>query len=154
MLTKSVKSVISVVLKHVEWVKESVQSVRSVSNNIRVVLPDSNHSITRPDTRRTPMPIYMVCSSPLATSNLRRGTTDLPTADLSPKGTKSPSARMVLMALRTHSKLSLISTQQETRKLKLNATHKRCISLENRGVRKTNAFLATPVAFARNAFFQ
>ena len=31
MLTKSVKSVISVVLKHVAWAKESVQSVRSVS---------------------------------------------------------------------------------------------------------------------------
>ena len=40
MLTKSVKSVISVVLKHVA--KKSVQSVRSVSSNIRMVSPDSN----------------------------------------------------------------------------------------------------------------
>ena len=37
MLTKSVKSVISVVLKHVT--KKSVLSVRSVSCNIRIVLP-------------------------------------------------------------------------------------------------------------------
>jgi hypothetical protein len=42
MLTKSVKSVISVVLKHVAQVKKSVQSVRSVSDNIRKVSPDSN----------------------------------------------------------------------------------------------------------------
>ena len=40
MLTKSVKSVISVVLKHVA--KKSVQSVRSVCYNIRMVSPDSN----------------------------------------------------------------------------------------------------------------
>ena len=33
MLTKSVKSVISVVLKHVAQAKKSVQSVRSVSNS-------------------------------------------------------------------------------------------------------------------------
>ena len=37
MLTKSVKSVISVALKHVT--KKSVRSVRSVSSNIRIVLP-------------------------------------------------------------------------------------------------------------------
>ena len=42
MLTKSVKSVISVVLKHVAWAKKSVQSVRSASYNIRMVLPDSS----------------------------------------------------------------------------------------------------------------
>ena len=41
MLTKSVKSVISVVLKHVARAKESVQSVRSVCN-IRMVSPDSS----------------------------------------------------------------------------------------------------------------
>ena len=40
MLTKSVKSVISVALKHVT--KKSVLSVRSVSSNIRIVLPISN----------------------------------------------------------------------------------------------------------------
>ena len=40
MLTKSVNSVISVGLKHVA--KKSVQSVRSVSSNIRMVSPDSN----------------------------------------------------------------------------------------------------------------
>ena len=50
MLTKSVKSVISVVLKHIAWAKESVQSVRSVSNNIRMVSPYSNkiHTYTLP----------------------------------------------------------------------------------------------------------
>ena len=42
MLTKSVKSVISVVLKHVARAKKSVQSVRSVSDNICMVLPDSS----------------------------------------------------------------------------------------------------------------
>ena len=42
MLTKSVKSVISVVLKHVARAKKSVQSVRSVSDNIRMVSPDSS----------------------------------------------------------------------------------------------------------------
>ena len=43
MLTKSVKSVISVVLKHVAWAKKSVQSVRSVCYNIRMVSTDSNN---------------------------------------------------------------------------------------------------------------
>ena len=43
MLTKSVKSVISVVLKHVAQAKKSVQSVRSVSNNIRIILPDNSN---------------------------------------------------------------------------------------------------------------
>ena len=43
MLTKSVKSVISVVLKHIAQAKKSVQSVRSVSFNIRIVSPDSNN---------------------------------------------------------------------------------------------------------------
>ena len=42
MLTKSVTSVISVVLKHIAWAKKSVQSVRSVSNNIRMVSPYSS----------------------------------------------------------------------------------------------------------------
>ncbi|WP_337775437.1 hypothetical protein, partial [Prevotellamassilia timonensis] len=42
MLTKSVKSVISVVLKHVAQAKKSVQSVRSVSDNISMVSPDSS----------------------------------------------------------------------------------------------------------------
>ena len=42
MLTKSVKSVISVVLKHIAQAKKSVQSVRSVSDNIRMVSPDSS----------------------------------------------------------------------------------------------------------------
>ncbi|WP_337480641.1 hypothetical protein, partial [Prevotellamassilia timonensis] len=42
MLTKSVKSVISVVLKHVARAKKSVQSVRSVSDNISMVSPDSS----------------------------------------------------------------------------------------------------------------
>ena len=95
---------------------------------ISSLLYRSNNSITRPDTRRTPMPIDMACSSSLATSNLRRVTTDLPAADLSPKVTKSPSARMVLMALKTHSRLSLISTLKGTRKSKQNAPPKRCIS--------------------------
>ena len=47
MLTKSVKSVISVVLKHIAWAKKSV---RSVSNNIRMVSPYSNkiHIYTLP----------------------------------------------------------------------------------------------------------
>ncbi|WP_337585856.1 hypothetical protein, partial [Prevotellamassilia timonensis] len=40
--TKSVKSVISVVLKHVAQAKKSVQSVRSVSDNISMVSPDSS----------------------------------------------------------------------------------------------------------------
>ena len=43
MLTKSVKSVISVVLMHVARAKKSVQSVRSVSDNISMVSPDSSH---------------------------------------------------------------------------------------------------------------
>ena len=43
MLIKSVKSVISVVLKHVTRAKESVQSVRSVSYNIRKVSPGRNN---------------------------------------------------------------------------------------------------------------
>ena len=43
MLTKSVESVISVVLKHIAQAKKSVQSVRSVSNNIRMVSLDSNN---------------------------------------------------------------------------------------------------------------
>ena len=42
MLTKSVNSVISVVLKHIAQAKKSVQSVRSVSHNIRMVSPDSS----------------------------------------------------------------------------------------------------------------
>ena len=45
MLTKSVKSVISVVLKHVAQAKKSVQSVRSVSFNIRMLLLDSNNLV-------------------------------------------------------------------------------------------------------------
>ena len=45
MLTKSVKSVISVVLKHVAQAKKSVQSVQSVSDNIRMGSPDSNNLI-------------------------------------------------------------------------------------------------------------
>ncbi len=43
MLTKSVESVIFVVLKHVARTKKSVQSVRSVSSNIRMVSLDSNN---------------------------------------------------------------------------------------------------------------
>ena len=43
MLTKSVNSVISVVLNHVAREKKSVQSVRSVSYNIRMILPDINN---------------------------------------------------------------------------------------------------------------
>ena len=42
MLTKSVKSVISVVLKHIARAKKSVQSVRSVSDNISMVSPYSS----------------------------------------------------------------------------------------------------------------
>ena len=53
MLTKSVKSVISVVLMHVARAKKSVQSVRSVSDNISMVSPDSsvsdNISMVSPD---------------------------------------------------------------------------------------------------------
>ena len=56
MLTKSVKSVISVVLKHVAQAKKSVQSVQSVSFNIRMVSLDSNNLVYEhcifPDARR------------------------------------------------------------------------------------------------------
>ena len=64
MLTKSVKSVISVVLKHVAQAKKSVQSVRSVSFNIRMVLLDSNNLVyehcTFPDARRVALSLQQL----------------------------------------------------------------------------------------------